>query len=175
MEETAEETTDKETDTEEDYSLKNKTTKINNILAITEDDKIYIQNGYRYQIIPINDESKIPTGYVKTTLMLNEVIIDAYTPESNLESDFLLLYAMNEEGEQGFYQYDRVEKTMQRYTLKQEEVGNKYIMTDEILHSEEYKNRITTMGIIIAILGAILITMSIALIHVVMKSKEPKE
>lgn len=174
-EETAEETMEQETDTKEDYSLENKTTKINNILAITEDDKIYIQNGYRYQIIPISDESKIPSGYVKTTLILNEVIIDAYTPESNLESDFLLLYAMNEEGEQGFYQYDRVEKTMQRYTLKQEEIGNKYIMTDEILHSEEYKNRITTMGIIIAILGAILITMSIALIHVVMKAKEPKE
>lgn len=168
------ETVDTETaddnNTMDEYNEKH-VTPINNVIVTKNGDNIYIQNGFRYQISTIKDESDIPDGYIKTTIIVNEITIDAYTPEDDLESEYLLLYAKNEEGDLGLYQYDRVEKTIQRYTGNNNS-SKKMIMSDEIIHSEEYKDKLTTMAIIIAILGAITITMSIALIHCYTKSKD---
>ena len=160
----------------EDFILNSSIVEINAITAISSEDGIYIQNGYRYQIMPILDETIIPKGYIKTSLVINEIVTDAYTPQSDLESDYLLLYASNDNGDVGFYQYDRVENTIQRFNEKQTiDTNNKVVMTNEILHSEDYKNRITTMGILIGILAAIVISMSLALLHIYTKSREPKE
>ncbi len=177
LEETIEETLESvEEGFVEEFILNSNIVEINEIAAISSEDGIYLQNGFRYQIVPIGDETILPKGYVKTTLVINEVVIDAYTPQSNLESDYLLLYARNEDGDVGFYQYDRIENTMQRFNPKiSADTNNKLVMTNEILHSEDYKKRITTMGILIAILGAIIISMSLALLHVYMKSRDPKE
>lgn len=144
-----------------------------NSVTIEENgDIIYIQNSFRYQLIPLEDEQDIPEGYMKTTIIIGEEIVDAYTPVSDLNSEFLLLYAVNDKGEKGFYQYDRVEKTIQRYNKKQSNSSGKFILSDEIVQSEDYKNKITTMGIILGILGALLITMSIILIHTYTKPKD---
>jgi len=158
--------------TEQDNNAKN-ITQINNIQVSIDGDDIYIQNGFRYRISEASNGTDIPEGYINTTIILNDITVNAYTSKNDLESDFLLLYLVNEEGEEGFYQYDRIEKTIQRYTINSDGTSsNKYVMNDEIIHSDEYKSRITTMGIIIAILGAISITMSIALLRFYMKPRD---
>jgi len=164
---------DQELNTSEQNNSTNNDTQIDNIQVLKDGDETYIQNGYRYRISEVKDEADIPEGYINTTIMINEITVNAYTSKNDLESDFLLLYLVNEDGKEGFYQYDRIEKTIQRYTINSDGTSsNKYVMTDEIIHSEEYKSRITTMGIIIAILGAISISMSIALIHFYMKPRD---
>lgn len=176
LEETSGEETSDDTETGEEYTLENKDARINEILTVKDGETVYIQNGFRYQILPVPDESRIPAGFVGTTVLIDDTMINAYMPKSNPDSDFLLLYAVNESGEEGFYQYDRVEGTMQRYSRGQGEAAdNRYVMTEEIIRSDKYKSRLTNMGIVIAVLGAILIMLSIALIHVYMKSKDSKE
>lgn len=168
--ETQEETMDEETmDTAESNS---DLVQIGDITALQDGKDIFIQNGFRYRICPIPNEDLIPEGYKKTAIMVNDITIEAYTPGDDLDSDFLLIYAENDAGDKGFYQYDRIEKTMQRYTGNNSFTSNKLMMSDEIIHSEEYKNKLGIMGIIIAVLAALLITMSIALIHAYTKQKE---
>lgn len=168
-----------ETDNKQEDSLfdqinhESSVTYINNLFVLKEGEDTYIQNGYRYLLPETIDDNITPEGYIKTTLFLNDITVNAYTPKDNLSSDYLLLYAINEQGEEGFYQYDRIEKTLQRYTENQNSYKtNKYIMTDEVMDSDEYKNKLTIMAVIIGILGAMLIGMSVALAHVYMKPRD---
>lgn len=69
----------------------------------------------RYTILEPDSSVEIPEGYKQGSLILSGITVMAFLPENNEESEFILLYAMNDRQETGFYQYDRVEKTMQRY------------------------------------------------------------
>jgi hypothetical protein len=144
---------------------------INQITLIKDGSNLYLQNGYKYQLVEPGEETVIPSGFIKTSLKINDGIITAYTPEHDLESDFLLIYASNDSGDVGFYQYDRVESTLQRYT-KNENSSNKYVRSDEIIQSEKYKNNLTTMAVIIAVLGCISLTLSIILVRIYVKDKD---
>lgn len=151
-------------------SIEDKAAEIGNLLLIKDGEDIYIQNGYRYQILTPGEDVAIPGGYSKTSLILDDVTVTAYTPENDLDSDFLILYAKNEAGETGFYQYDRVEETLQRYTKSRE--GNKVVMSGNLMQSEEYKAKLTTMGIVLAALGCVCIILSVALIRLYLKNRE---
>ncbi|QHQ61173.1 hypothetical protein Ana3638_10640 [Anaerocolumna sedimenticola] len=151
-------------------SIEDKAAEMGNLLLIKDGEDIYIQNGYRYQILTPGEDVAIPGGYSKTSLILDDVTVTAYTPENDLNSDFLILYAKNEAGETGFYQYDRVEETLQRYTKSRE--GNKVVMSGNLMQSEEYKAKLTTMGIVLAILGCVCIILSVALIRLYLKNRE---
>lgn len=78
------------------------------------EDLVVIYNG-RYKIVNPDPEFVIPSGYMKTKSNITGQSIDVYVPEENIDYDFVLIYAENEMGEAGLYQYDKVEKTMQRY------------------------------------------------------------
>ncbi len=167
------ETADDQSENPSDTNNEETFTQINNILVTKDGENTYIQNGYRYRISTPSNDTDIPEGYTKTTLTLNDITMDAYTFDNDVVNEFLLLYVINEEGEAGFYQYDKIEKTLQRYIGNQNvNTTNKYVKSNELIHSEEYKNKLITMGIIIAVLGAIIITMSIILIHIYTKSRD---
>ena len=56
----------------------------------------------------------IPVGYKETTIEINGVTVIAY--KKNQQSDFALIYGMNvTTGKKGWYQYDGLENTLQRY------------------------------------------------------------
>jgi hypothetical protein len=175
VEENSSESADNNQDLSETEYNNNETniTTINKIVLLKDGNDLYLQNGFRYRIVEPKVDTVIPQGYIKTTLKINEDTIAAYTPEHNLESDFLLIYASNEFGSEGFYQYDRVENTLQRYTKSQiENSSNKYVRSNEVIQSEKYKNNLTTMAIIIAVLGSISLVLSIVLIRLFIKEKE---
>ena len=168
--ETSESEDNLDSDSERDVSIEDKSAEIGNLLIIKDGEDRYIQNGYRYQILKPGDDVVIPDGYSKTSLILDDVTVTAYTPNNDLNSDFLLLYVKNEAGETGFYQYDRVEKTLQRFTKSRE--GNKVVLSGDLMQSEEYKAKLTTMGIVLAILGCVCIILSVALIRLYLKNRE---
>lgn len=73
-----------------------------------------------YMIISPDAEIEAPEGYAKTTLSLSNggeenvaTTIQAWIQGTSTE--FFLLYALNDDGEVGFYQYDTKEKTLQRF------------------------------------------------------------
>lgn len=73
-----------------------------------------------YMIISPEADAEAPEGYTETTLSLSNggdenvaTTIQAWIQGNNTE--FFLLYALNDDGEVGFYQYDTIEKTLQRF------------------------------------------------------------
>ena len=167
--ETKESDNNKDSNGSEYNSIEDKTAEIGKLLIIKDGEDVYIQNGYRYQILKAGDDVAIPDGYISTSLILDDVTVTAYTLKNALDSDFLLLYARNEAGETGFYQYDRVEETLQRYTKTRE--GNKVVMSGDLMQSDEYKAKLTTMGILLAVLGSVCIILSVALIRIYLKNR----
>ncbi len=170
LNETAE--TDKDNGSEEYNDITDKSAEIGKLVLIRNGDELYIQNGYRYRVLVPGEDTAIPDGYIKTSLILDSETVTAFTPSNNLDSDFLLLYVMNEDGETGFYQYDRREATLQRYVKSRE--GSKVVMSEALMQSEEYKAKLTSMGILLAVLGSVCILLSVALIRIYLKNKEDK-
>lgn len=66
-----------------------------------------------YTLIEVPVGGEAPAGYARSNFTLGSEIISAWTNEE--QADFILIYAMNWDGEAGFYRYDTVEQTMQRY------------------------------------------------------------
>lgn len=79
----------------------------------TGDELFAVYEG-KYKLVEPGPEVRIPSGYIKTKIIISDISIDVFAPEDNLGYDFLLIYAENELGEPGFYSFDRVERTIQR-------------------------------------------------------------
>lgn len=78
----------------------------------------------------------IPKGFKKVKLVIEGKEVSAYTTNKN--SDFYLVYGMNvNTGDMGWYRYDSVDVTLQRYETKDLEnlsfINNKYLITIVIL------------------------------------------
>ncbi len=60
-----------------------------------------------------------PEGFIKCSVNIDGKAVRGWIRSdqagSDNQADYCLFYAMNEEGEKGFYRYDRTEKTIQRY------------------------------------------------------------
>lgn len=63
------------------------------------------------------DGIAIPDGFTESDYIANDKTITAYQSQS-LPEDFYLFYAMNNNGEEGWYLYDSTEGTYQRYVLE---------------------------------------------------------
>lgn len=67
-------------------------------------------------IIPLTEDvgSQLPSNFQETTFTVNGKDFPAW---QNVDAtDYYVLYALNSDGEKGFYQYDSVDDTYQRYT-----------------------------------------------------------
>lgn len=138
-------------------------------VTITEDEnnnKILIST-HIYQIVELKNALEIPEGYEESSITINSETVKAYIRSNDTENQFVLLYLTNESGETDFYQYDRIEKTIQRYKSS----------VSKVTEAEEDSVSTTTKSffiIIIAMAGLILI-LSIALAIVAMKLRNERE
>lgn len=87
-----------------------------------EEENVYpfikLQSNDRYIIILQPDEFSAPEGYEMCSLSIEGkgVVTACAYKEDGLLSDFYLLYCINNDGDDGWYQYDSVEKTFQRFS-----------------------------------------------------------
>ncbi|HHU72031.1 MAG TPA: hypothetical protein GXZ21_08365 [Clostridiales bacterium] len=132
-----------------------------------------IYNG-RYKIVEPASDVNIPSGYIKTKAIISGVSIDAYYPENDMENEFFLIYAENALGEKGFYSYDRIEKTIQRFLENKKAPSNIVVPEDEAMNSKEYKENLTKAGIVIAVLAVISAVLIVAYIRLYLKSNSRK-
>jgi hypothetical protein len=136
------------------------------------DGKVRAIYSGQYTLVEPDSTVQIPKGYVKQKAIISDIAINAYLKEDNMESDYFLIYASNEEGEESFYQYDKNEKTLQRYaasgvsTSDQEE-------TDGI-QSEDYQSNMKKTSYIIAMLAAICVVLVVVIIIISLKLKKYK-
>ncbi|BBF45314.1 putative S-layer associated protein [Lachnospiraceae bacterium KM106-2] len=122
-----------------------------------------------YTVAKLSDESMIPEGYEKSSLNLNGTSIPAYTLKSNLNSEFVLLYLENQNGEKGFYQYDRQEKTVQRY---QEQKVSVQPSADELKTEASKSSNTNTLVFAIVSLCLIIVILVIISLRLFMRRKQ---
>lgn len=143
----------------------------------TEDGEVYIQNQYRFRIVDVDESEKVPAGYKKTSVLLYGVNVTAYTIESDLDNEYLLMYCMNESGDKQFYQYDRQEKSLQRYTGELIDKVNANASDgngSENMNAKQYQSNLRQMAIIIAVLAALCVMLVMAVINIVLKQSKRK-
>ncbi|MBR3771210.1 MAG: hypothetical protein IKL07_02980, partial [Clostridium sp.] len=133
-----------------------------------EEDIITLQVQHKYQIADLKDTAIIPEGYEETSIMLEGQAVQAFVESRNKESEFLLFYLTNENGETDFYQYDRVEKTIQRYEGQQ---TFEKPAEDDVLNVDDSQKE-TPYIILIAALAGLVIVLAAALTVSVLKHRK---
>lgn len=123
------------------------------------DGKIFLQNQYQFQVVNVKDETIIPSGYVKTSIEIDHKTVSAYTVEKDLDNNYLLLYLKGTGGEPTLYQFDRTEKTIQKYTGTMTQKVNKGGKNEE----EKGLPNMWLYAIIIALILLVLILLIIIL------------
>lgn len=141
-----------------------------------EGDKFAVYSG-QYKLLEPGSDVTIPTGYLRTKLILSDISVTAFYPEGNMESDYLLIYAENELGEAGFYRYDRLERTMQRFVPGDEIIVAGEGDTDikDLISSVEYSTNLKKAAIVIGALSAFCALLIFLCIRIFIKSKGYKE
>ncbi|MDF2800464.1 MAG: hypothetical protein K0S61_367 [Anaerocolumna sp.] len=146
-----------------EYTNNDKTVIISKPNIIKENGDIFYENGYRYQIISPEEDGIVPQGYIKTSILIDNTAIEVYSLEGEPDNEFLLIYAVGPSGNKGLYQYDRLEKTLQRYegpqSLQQEETENSSNKTDSI------ESKLVIMGVLLFVLIAVCIVLILNLVQ----------
>lgn len=74
--------------------------------------ELYKEYSFDSLIVTASNGKEIPTGYVKTTIKINDQEIEAYKDKNN--SDFYIFSGINiKTGEENIYQYNKKENTLQ--------------------------------------------------------------
>ena len=123
----------------------------------TIDGESYIIYSGRYQLLTPDSSVIIPEGYQSAGLIIAGTKITAYVPTDDKTNDFILIYAVNASGEEGFYQYDKVEKTLQRYHPDRPIISDNDSTgeTDATTMANEYNQNLRKAAVVIAILCAV--------------------
>ena len=134
---------------------------------------IVIKSYSELTLVELTDESILPEGYVKNTLLLDGVAVTVYEDKSSSNRDFVLIYGKQKDGVAQFYQYDKKEKTLQRCNIITE--GNRKTIatfgTYDIEKNAEYKNSIAKFKFIIVGLSILSIGLVTTLIVQYIKNK----
>ena len=148
--------------------------------ATDEDDGVILYAGSRYTIGKDNGSIKIPEGYFKTSILISGHTVTAYSPTEDLSSDFLLLILSKNGGKPELYSFDRVEKTVQRYSSAKKDAtinskpSSGYSTIDEAELKKNYDKSLHNLTLVIAIMSGICMLLLILTIRMALKSKEKK-
>lgn len=66
-------------------------------------------------ILPLDADVAVPEGFDQRQVDIDGVRVTGWIEKSEAEPQYCIFYAMNWNGEKGFYRYDLSEKTIQRY------------------------------------------------------------
>lgn len=153
-------------------------TGIDGFYVYKNDGSIVFENSYQYILLDVPENAKIPTGYQKTSIILSDITIPVYEAKTKkADKDFFVLYAKNEDGEEGFYQYDRKEKTLQRYQGSLSEVTKEEIVEEDAMEENYYKEQVNQMMIIIFILIGISVVFLLIIVKLILtgRAKHPMD
>lgn len=141
-----------------------------------EDGEVILNAGSRYSICEDVSTVAVPDGYFKTSVLISGHTVVAYSPKEDVSSDFLLLVLSHEGGEPELYSFDRIEKTLQRYSVKKgEAIGNKttsgYATLDEQELVAGYEKSLSNLTMIIAVLCGVVMLLLILTIRMVIRAR----
>ncbi len=141
--------------------------------AFVEDGVTLICGSYEYSIVTATDNIQIPDGYVKTSIRIDGYTVPVYQLSEKVEDDYLLLVLQNQFGQTNLYRYDRLEKTIQRYT------GDRVIIQENTDDAEQkitqitksFENKLGQKNLVIVILCGFIVLLMVGLIRLYLKTK----
>lgn len=142
--------------------------------ARDEKENIFLTEELRVQILPLQDESLLPQDYIKTTIVKDGVSIPVYTKKSELDSDVLLLYGMNQEGETGFYSYNRRADTLTRVEALSKEFNQRQEESTLNNGSKQEGSLQTSSSYLIAVLAVLCMILSVVLAYVLIRFRNQR-
>lgn len=95
------------------------------------EEQVLVTEYHTYEVCEKPQDFVLPDGYVPTTLLIDEIMVPAYTKAGANPEEFLLVVLKNEAGDINWYRYDRTEQTLQR--VKEEE----YIVTQIVQSNDD--------------------------------------
>lgn len=141
------------------------------VLSKDKENNLVLSDKHIYTAAKLEDDSAIPAFYEKSELTLEGEKLEAYVLSRDQGNEFVLLYLTNEKGNTGFYKYDRVEKTIQRY-----EQENSIKDKEKPLGPEKEKTGKAPVSIsLVAVLGIIILVLVIYSVIITMKNKNRRE
>lgn len=66
-------------------------------------------------VVSAQEGMEIPQGFVQCSVTIDGQAVQGWIWGEDPNPEYCIFYAINEEGESGFYRYDLIEKTLQRY------------------------------------------------------------
>lgn len=137
-----------------------------------KDGGIFIQNQYQFEVVDVKNDDVIPSGYVKTTVELDGKNVPAYTMENDLDNNYLLMYLKGAGGEPTLYQYDRQEKTIQRYTgTMTQKVNQGGTVKDEVEMIPNVWLYAALIGLMILVIALLIVILNMVLRKKIGKGK----
>lgn len=146
-----------------------------------------IQDGENF-IFALPEEmadSQAPEGYTAAELELEKGTAEAYQEEGAEDTSVYLLYAMNQDGEKGWYEYQSEEKTYTEYKSDGEEVAEgeeeeeisdtEYLGKQYTQLEEKYKKDKNKYRMIIAILVFMIAVLLVFWINTLLKVRQYKD
>lgn len=170
-----EEEPEEETETEPEEPGKEKTASKESkedFRIIEKNGAVVLKNRTKYTLVSPEEDVEIPAGYVKTKLILYGVTVNAYTLEQDLENDFILMYAKKDGEEPQFYQYDRAEKTMQRFHDALSGKNSTKIVVGqetETLSVNEYNKKVQKLSVIVGVSAALAVLFALGMLNFAIK------
>lgn len=144
----------------------------NGYLVSKENDEITFEFDAKYTVVPLEDITLIPEGYESTTMLLNEIEIPVYEKIGEESSEYLLIYMKGKDGVPRYYQYNKVDNTVQRYDENNDRV------TDNKTHTmtkDEYIRKLNNMKILVAISCAIALVATLIVVRLLIKNHGIKD
>lgn len=92
---------------------------------IYNEDKNLIESIYipvtlflkNYAVVDIKEDEELNTGFKEADIEIDSQVLPGYEFESKDFKNYALLYLMDENGDTNFYQFERSENTLQKYSL----------------------------------------------------------
>lgn len=135
------------------------------IYCTKEDEELTLTQTLKLTIKTPN-KSIIPMGYDRTNLRIDGVSIPAYMKAEDMKADTYLIYGVDGKGNAGFYQYNRLTKTI---TPIGKEVENKNTSSN----TEDTTETNFQLIIVIILLGIICTVLSVILALQLLKKPQP--
>lgn len=118
-----------------------------------------------------------PTGYEETVLFLDGIRIKAYGKRGDVQGEQLVLVLLDENGQSGYYRYDRREQTIQRFDEERIEIRQVIEQDNSELISaiRKYKNNQVVLLFLLALFFSLSITFLLIIIKLYQKYRQEED
>lgn len=130
----------------------------------------------KVQFLALPEKLEIPAGFVERSIAIGDTRLQGWTVGEKETSDYCIFYGRIGDGEPGFYRYDTVEKTVQKYYLDEAAAGA--LTPEQAKALEDYNALLDDFKLrlyIIIGLGALAGILAVALVVVLVTKGNRKE